>query len=73
MPRSLTLEQFAENIHEGFKIPSIKENSIYIVQLVNVYDNDLVDLAIGFRRDEHATKIVREATIFSHMGYESQI
>ena len=73
MPRSLTLEQFAEKMHEGFKIPSLTPNSVYILQMVNVYDDDLVDLAVGFRWDEHAMKIAREVTVFEHMGHESKL
>lgn len=51
MPRKVGLEEFAQNIHEGFKIPTLTSSSIYILQLVTVYDDDLVDLAIGFRWD----------------------
>lgn len=39
------------------------ENSVYIAQLVNVYDEDLVDVAVGFRRDETAIKIARRTDI----------
>ena len=60
-------------MHEGFKIPSLTPNSVYILQMVNVYDEDRVDLAVGFRRDEDAMKIAREVTNFEHMGIESKV
>ena len=41
--------------------------------MVNVYDEDRVDLAVGFRRDEDAMKIAREVTNFEHMGMESKV
>ena len=41
--------------------------------MVNVYDQDRVDLAVGFRRDEHAMKIAREVYTFEHMGVESKV
>lgn len=44
---------------EGFGLAYNLSNSIYIAQLVNVYDEDLVDIAIGFRRDETAIQIAR--------------
>ena len=53
------MEELAETIHEGFGIPSLTPHSIYILQMINVYDKDLVDLIVGFRRDEDAMKIAR--------------
>lgn len=42
----------------GFGLPNNSfSNAVYIAQFVNVYDNDLVDIAIGFRRDETAIQI----------------
>ena len=73
MPRTISLDELAENIHQGFGISTLTPNSIYILQLVNVYDKDLVDLAVGFRRDEDAAKIAREVEMFEQNGHQAKI
>lgn len=73
MPRTISLEELSEHIHEGFGISNLTPNSIYILQMVNVYDKDLVDLAVGFRRDEDAMKIAREVTYFEQHGHKAKV
>jgi hypothetical protein len=64
----MPIEEFADKVPKGFELPNNFTNSVYIAQVVNMYDGDLVDMAIGFRRDEVAVHIVRNGMKFGVEG-----
>lgn len=52
----LQFNDFASNLYRVFR-PSIASSAIYIIQIVETYDNFLYDVAVGFRRDAEAIAV----------------
>lgn len=52
----LQFNDFASNLYRTFR-PSLTPSAIYIIQIVETYDNFLYDVAVGFRRDAEAIAV----------------
>jgi hypothetical protein len=69
----LQFADFATAIYRGFRTPLVGPQSIYVVQIMESYDNSIYDFAVGFRRNSEAIAVYKNTKKFYTPTKESDI
>ncbi len=74
IPRGADFENLTSKLYKCFLLEEeLASDSIYVAQMKEVHDNDLVDLIIGFKRDRYAVKIIQSKCKFIYDEVESEL